>query len=176
MSDYGKNFGFLRSSEELRVAEGRFKTPAGSSLKLGSVVEIDPAAPGFVKQSATNAALVTGFSGLLLQEQDWNRSIYETDIVDSLQKGTAKGGQQTVITSGAGVKFWVKNTAASTRADGRSVSAVTMATLTGVVVGDTLSWDGSKFVKTGVASTTIAIAKVTAVNVAAGYVEAVLLG
>jgi hypothetical protein len=131
MSDYGLNFGFLRSDESSRSgAEGRFKTPVGSALLLGTMVEIDPATPGYLKQSAINAAVVTGYAGLLLQELEWDRSIYESeaDVIDSFMKGVAKPNKLAVITSGAGTKVWFKNTAGVTRADGREIASRTMAT------------------------------------------------
>jgi hypothetical protein len=175
MSDYGQNFGFLRSDESSRsAAEGRFKTPVGSALLLGTMVEIDPASPGYLKASAASADVITGYRGLLLQELDFDRSIYESDAasIDTLQKGVAKPNRLAVITSGAGTKVWFRNTAGATRADGRVIAARTMATLTSVVVGDTLGWDGSKWVE----DTTNPVMKVTAIDSAKGRVEAVLLG
>lgn len=179
MSDYGLNFGFLRSDESSRsAAEGRFKTPVGSALLLGTMVEINPSSAGYLKQSAINAAVVTGYCGLLLQELEWDRSIYESsmDALDSYQKGVAKPDKLAVITSGAGTKVWFKNTGAVTRADGRVISARTMATLTSVAVGDELGWDGSKWIETNGTTVTNAVMKVTAINSTTGLVEAVLLG
>lgn len=179
MSDYGLNFGFLRSDESSRsAAEGRFKTPVGSALVLGTMVEIDPATPGYLKASAVNAAVVTGYCGLLLQELEFERSIYESDAaqVDSLMKGVAKPNRLAVITSGSGTKVWMKNTSTVTRADGRVVNGRTMATVTGLVVGDVLGWDGTKFIKTNGGTVTNAVMKVTAVDTTKGLVEAVLLG
>lgn len=179
MSDYGLNFGFLRSDESSRsAAEGRFKTPAGSAYLLGTMVEIDPAAPGFIRQSAANAAVVTGYAGLLLQELEFDRSIYESDasLVDTLMKGVAKPNRLAVITSGAGTKVWFKNTSTVTRADGRVVAGRTMATLTGVAVGDNLGWDGTRWVAVNGTTVTNAVMKVTAVDTTKGLVEAVLLG
>lgn len=178
MSDYGLNFGFLRSDESSRsVAEGRYKTPAGSSLLLGTMVEIDPANPGYLKQSAANAKLITGYAGLLLQELDFERSIFESDVanIDSFQKGVAKPNRLAVITSGPGTKIWLKNTAGVTRADGRVIAARTMFTATGLAVGDQLGWDGAKWVESD--GTTIPhVMKITAFNSAKGLVEAVFAG
>lgn len=178
MSDYGLNFGFLRSDESSRsAAEGRFKTPVGSALLLGTMVEIDPASPGYLKQSAINAAVITGYCGLLLQELEWDRSIYESgaDAVDSFMKGVAKPNKLAVITSGPGTKVWFKNTSGVTRADGRVISAVTMFTAAGLAVGDNLGWDGSKWVESD--GTTIPhVMKITAFDSAKGLVEAVLQG
>lgn len=173
MSDYGLNFGFRRSDESMRRSEGRFRTPVGSALMLGTMVEIDPASAGYLKASAANGLLVTGFRGLLLQELDFERSYYESgpDTLDSFQKGVAKPNRLSVITSGAGVKVWFKNTAGVTRADGRVIAARTLATVTGVAVGDFMGWDGAKWVEDAVNK----VMQVTDVNVAAGYFEATLL-
>lgn len=176
MSDYGLNFGFRRSDESSRsAAEGRYRTPVGSSLALGTLVRIDADAPGFLEVAPANTALETGFSGLLLQELDFERSIYESEmgLVDSYMKGVAKANRLAVITSGPGTKVWYKNTPQINRADGRVVPARTMATVTGLVIGDTLGWDGVKWVKND-ATTTEAAMKVTNVDVSKGYFEATL--
>lgn len=175
MSDYGLNFGFLRSDESSRsAAEGRFKTPVGSSLRLGTMVVVDPATPGYLKAGAANEVPVTGYSGLLLQELDFDRSIYESDasLIDSFQKGVAKANRLAVITSGAGTKVWLKNTASVTRADGRVIPAVTLVAGIGTVaVGDELGWNGTAWDEAATAK----VLKVTAVNSAKGLVEAVLI-
>jgi hypothetical protein len=172
-SDYGRNFGFRRSDESVRTSEGRFKTPVGSALKLGSAVEIDPASPGYLKQSAANAAPVPGKSGLLVQEEEFIRGTYDVVGFDSYDKGLALPDKLSVITFGSGTKVWYQNTGSETRADGRSISARTMATLTSVAVGDRLGWDGSKWVESD-GGTTPHWFVVTAIDVAGGYVEAVL--
>jgi hypothetical protein len=171
-SDYGLNFGFLRSDESLRGTEGRFKTPVASSLLIGSVVEINPASAGYLKQSATSAVPKAGYCGLLVQELDWDRSIYESgpDMLDSFQLGVAKADRLSVLTWGAGVKFWLKNTSGVTRADGRVISART--TFSGSpAVGDGLYWDGAKFAKVTAAQPVFAT--VVAVN-SATFIEATL--
>ena len=172
-SDYGLNFGFRRSDESMRTSEGRFKTPVGSALKLGTAVEIDPASPGYLKQSATNATPVPGKSGLLLQEENHIRGTYDVMGYDSYDNGIAKADTLSVITFGAGVKVWYKNTAGSTRADGRVISAVTMFTAAGLAVGERLGWDGTKWVESD-GSTIPHWFVITSVDVAGGYVEAVL--
>lgn len=172
-SDYGLNFGFLRSDENVRWTEGRFSTPVGSSLLIGTVVEIDPATPGKLKQSATSAVLKAGYCGLLVQELEFERSIYESDasMLDSFQMGVAKANRLSVITGGAGVKVWLKNTTGSTRADGRVTSTRTMWS-GATAVGDTLYWDGAKFAKVTAAQPVVAT--VTAINTTTGLLEAVL--
>jgi hypothetical protein len=172
-SDYGLNFGFRRSDESLRLSEGRYKTPVGSALVLGTAVEIDASDPGYLKQCAANPVAVPGNHGLLLQEENHLRTTYDVMGYDSFDNGVAKADQLSVITSGAGTKVWFKNTAGQTRADGRVISAVTMFVAAGLVVGERLGWDGTQWVESD--GTTIPHWMVlTSVDVAGGYVEAVL--
>lgn len=149
-SDYGLNFGFRRSDESLATREGRFKTPAsGSQLLIGTAVELDPAEPGYLKQSAAGADAVTGLRGILVQEDSYIGSIFEAAPFlghDSLDLGLAKLDTLSTMWAGAGTKIWLKNTDAYARF-GRSKDAVTIVDLTGVVVGNSLGWDGSKWVK-----------------------------
>lgn len=172
-SNYGRNFGFRRSDESYRISEGRLRTPATGTFRIGQLVEIDPAAPGYLKAAAANAVGSGGTVGLLVQEEQFIGSIYGqgVEFYDSNNLGVAKNNTLSVLTCGAGTKVWFQNTAAETRADGRSLAAVTMVTLTGVAVGDYLTWDGSKFVEGTEANSML---RVTAVDVAKGYVEAVL--
>lgn len=184
-SDYGLNFGFLRSSEEVRVAEGRFRVPAAASWLLGTPVEPDASAPGYLKQSAANAAPITGYAGLLLQELEWLRSIYESDptLMDSYMYGAAKPAHLGIITNGAGTKVWFRNTASSTRADGRVISARTMFASAGVALGTVLGWSGTAWVVLagtsgaggGSAGVTNGWMKVTDYNSSTARVEAVLI-
>ncbi len=175
-SNYGLNFGFRRSDESVRVSEGRFRTPAtGAALLIGTAVQIDSANPGFLKVCAANAPIVPGVAGLLVQEEQHIGSIYGQPVstYDSFNFGLAKKNTLSVITTGAGVKVWFKNTTAQSRIDLRQTPGVTITTLTGVALGDTLGWDGTKWVKTTDAAA--AWMTVTDVRVAAGYVEGVLL-
>lgn len=146
-SDYGLNFGFRRSDESMATREGRYKTPAtGTALRMGTAVEIDGATPGYMKQSAANAAPVTGLRGLLVQEESHIFGVFDVLGHDSYDLGVAKLDQLSVIWAGVGTKVWFKNTPAYSRG-ARSKPAVTMVDLTGVAVGDSLGWDGAKWVK-----------------------------
>lgn len=177
-SDYGLNFGFRRSDESLRVSAGRYRTPAGSGgvLQIGTCVEIDPDAEGYLRVAAADAEARTGICGMLLQEEVWDRSIYENDWVDSFQLGLTKPDTLSVVTNGAGAKVWFKNTPEITRADGRVIPAVTIVTGLGSVgVGDQLSWDGSTWAVTDGTTLTNAHFEVTEVDVENGYIEAVCL-
>ena len=153
-SDYGLNFGFRRSDESMAIREGRQKTPkTGAALLLGTAVEIDPANPGYMKQSAANAAPVSGLHGLLVQEESHLGSVFQAAPYlghDSYDLGTAKLDQLSVIWAGSGTKVWFKNTPAYARGQ-RSKAAVQIVDLTGVNVGDKLGWNGTKWAKNATA-------------------------
>lgn len=173
-SDYGLNFGFRVSDESVRYSEGRFRTPVdGAPLLIGTAVEVDAANPGYLKASAANAPLIPGVSGLLIQEEQWDLSIFESSYVDSYNLGVAKKGRLSVVSTGAGTKVWFRNTPAVTSRPNRAQPAVTMATVTGLGVRDTVGWDGSKWVKT--TSADAAWMTVLDVNPDTGYFEGVLL-
>lgn len=174
-SDYGLNFGFRRSDESVRVSEGRVRTPAtGANLLLGTAVEINPAAPDFLRVAAANAKARTGICGLLLQEEVWDRTIYQSDRIDSFSLGVALKNRLSVITNGAGTKIWLKNTASQNRADGRSIAAVTMFAAGSVAVGAKLGWDGTKWVFVDGTTITNDFMEVTSYDASKGYLEAVL--
>ena len=170
---YGDNFGFRRSDE--RWTTGLYKTPVGSSLLIGTPVEINTSSAGFLKQCGANAAPLAGWCGLLIQELQFERSVYESDVsmVDTLAQGVAKANRLSVITGGAGIKFWVKNTVGSTRLDGRVIPTRTLYTITDIDVGDYITWDGSKYVVTAGQTNVTPFAKVEAVS--ATILEATLL-
>lgn len=173
-SDYGLNFGFRRSDESMATREGRFKTPAtGNALRIGTVVELDAATPGYLKQSATNPAPVSGLRGLLVQEESHITGLFDMVGHDSYDLGLAKLDQLSVMWAGVGTKVWFRNTAAYSRA-GRTKPAVTIVDLTGVAVGDQLAWDGAKYIKTNGTTLTNGLLTVTAVSTATGYCEAVV--
>ena len=189
-SNYGHNFGFLRSSEEVRVAEGRYRVQKGVAWMLGVAVEPhpDPSAlpvanrvDNAMRVAAANAAPVTGYCGLLLQELEMFRSIYDSEVnlMDSFMYGVAKPGQLGIITNGAGTKVWFRNTLAQDRADGRSIPAKTMFTTAGVALGVELAWNTDRWAAVNGTTLTNAHMKVTAYTPPTtnhgGYVEAVLL-
>lgn len=171
-SDYGLNFGFRRSDESMATREGRFKTPAtGDALLMGTAVEIDAANPGFLKACAANPAPVSGLRGLLVQEENHLMGVFETGLLghDSLDLGTAKKDQLSVMWAGVGSKIWFKNTGAYSRGT-RSKDAVQMVDLTGVAVGDSLGWNGTRWAEAASA----AAAWLTVTNVSTDYCEAVV--
>lgn len=174
-SDYGLNFGFRRSDESVRLSEGRVKTPvAGARLRLGTAVEIDPASAGYLKQAASGVKIRPGTSGLLIQEEDWDRTIYESPRIDSFALGLAYNNRLSVITTGAGTKVWMKNTASQTRADGRVIAAVAIFTATSVAVGRGLAWNGTVWVDASDPTASTSFMEVTYFDAAKAYLEAVL--
>lgn len=150
MSEYGPHFEFLDSRLDARWTEGKLRTPVGSTLLLGSMVEVDPASVGYLKQSAVNAAIKPKICGLLLQELQFEDSIFGLDPegFDTYSYGIAKPAKLALITGGSGVKVRLKNIASSTRSDGRVIAAKTTYSATGLAIGDPVGWDGSKFIKT----------------------------
>jgi hypothetical protein len=173
-SDYGINFGFRRSDESVRVSEGRLKTPVGSALQQGTLVTFDTSSAGYLKQAVASAPVVPGYTGLLVQEEIWDRPIYSPELVDSYQIGICLPNRLSVISTGAGVKFWIKNTAGFTQADGRVVAAVTMFDPTSIAVGDGIAWNGTEYVHVAAGDAT-EIARVTFYDSTALVLEAVLV-
>lgn len=149
-SDYGLNFGFRRSDESMATREGRYKTPATGALLQGTAVEIDAATPGYLKKSAASAPPLTGLRGLLVQEESHIMSSMFTASPglghDSIDLGTCKVDQLSVMWAGVGTKVWFKNTPAYSRGT-RTKGAVNIIDLTGVVVGDNLGWNGTLWVE-----------------------------
>lgn len=178
-SDYGLNFGFRRSDESMARREGRFKTPAASALRLGKPVEIDSASAGYLAVPSANAAPVPGFNGLLVQEDEHIDfgSGYTNSSIDSYDLGVATADRLSAFWFGSGVKVWMKNTPAITRADGRVIAAVTMWDPTSADVGTYLGWDGTDWVNSD-GTTTPHWMVITALDTGTAgseYVEAVLL-
>ncbi len=173
-SNYGLNFGFRRT-DDVAVREGRLRTPAVGTFRQGTLVQFDPAAPGYLKACPSGAVGDGGTVGLLIQEEAHILSIYGTSHIDTFALGNTKPNTLSAIWSGSGVKLWLKNTAIQTRADGRVIAAVQMVDLTGVAILDFLTWDGTKFIKSvAVDPLTNSMLRVTAVS-GTDYCEAVLV-
>lgn len=173
-SDYGLNFGFRVSGETLRIANGtNIRTPVGSSFQQGTLVEINNSSAGYLKQAGNAAKPRAGVCGLLLQEEVWDRSIYQSNQIDSFSLGVCLPNRLSVITSGAGVKIWMKNTGSITRADGRVIGAVAMFTNTSVALGRGLQWNGSVYVDIADPLDAASIGEVVAYT-GTNYVEVIL--
>lgn len=176
-SDYGLNFGFRRSDESMAIREGRLKVPAAGTFVQGECVVFDPANPGFLKRGAANEPAVPGYSGMLVQEEVWDRSIYGRQVLDSFALNEILNNRLATVWSGAGTKVWFKNTPAQTRVDGRVIAAAgLLASPATIAVGDRLGWNGTHWAEVdgAVGSPTNAHFVVTLSN-GVDYVEAVRL-
>jgi hypothetical protein len=172
-SDYGRNFGFRRSDETMAIREGRQKVPATGTFKQGECVVIDPANPGFLKRGVANQPAIAGFSGMLVQEEVWDRSHYGRQVLDSFALDEVLNNRLATIWSGAGTKVWFRNTALQQRVDGRVIAAAgLLVSPTTIAAGDFLGWDGTKWAE--VASDALAHFVVTLSN-GLDYVEATRL-
>lgn len=174
-SDYGLNFGFRVSDETRRSSNGRVRTPkTGAALLCGTAVEQDPTNPGFLRVAAAGVGPRTGTCGLLVQEEVWDRTIYQSEMVDSFSRGICLPNRLSVITNGPGTKVWFKNTNGQTRADGRVVAATTMFVAASVAVGRGLAWNGTQWIDIADPNAPSAFMEVSFYNAAAGLVEAFL--
>lgn len=175
MTNYGLNFGFRRSGGDSATREGKYKVPADLlDLRQGEVVEIDTTKPGFIKRAASNVALREGWSGLVIQEEGWLESYFAAPQRTTHDMGFVRPGLRCAIWTGKGLLIWLKNTPAVTRA-GRAIPARTVVA-TGLVVGDNVVWDGTKFAKAPGTGSPNIIGRVTQVAGTAGaeYAEIVL--
>lgn len=173
-SDYGLNFGFRRSDESMRSGtEGRLKVPAAGDFNQGDLVSFDPANPGFIKKAASGDPIEPGYTGLVIQEEGWDASIYEVPVGDSFMRGKVRNGRLCAIWTGAGLKVWLKNTGSQNRADGRAIAANDRLTAAAVAlpIGGLLGWSGTQF--DAAAGAANAVARVTLTN-GVDYLEAVL--
>jgi hypothetical protein len=174
-SDYGPNFGFRVSDETRRSSMGRVKTPAtGAILLQGTAVAIDATNAGFLRVATANEHPRTGTCGLLIQEESWNRTVYETSIIDSYALSVTKPNTLSVITNGPGTKVWFRNSTTKTRADGRVITGVTMFNPTGVAVGQGLAWNGTTWVNVAAPDDPTSFMEVVYFDSARAYLEAVL--
>lgn len=174
-SNYGPNFGFRRSDESMRSGtEGRQRVPATGTYKIGEIVELDAAAPGFVKRSAADAPIEPGFRGLLIQEDNWDAGVHDNQVFMTSDLDIVRNGNLCAIWTGAGLKIWLRNTAA--RAAGAGRRAVAGRTIVAgtfpTTIGQYLGWNGTAYAV--VLTKDLAVARVTLTDGVA-YCEATLL-
>lgn len=170
-SDYGPNFGFRRSDESMRSGtEGRLKVPATGNFKQGDLVTFDPAHPGFMMKAAANAPIDPGFTGLLIQEDAWDRDLHENGVFSTQDLDIVRLNRLAAIWTGGGLKIWLRNTPEKSNPGQRHRDAVQKIDVTGLAIGDLVGWDGTKYVKTSAA--TSAIGRATLVS--PDYAEVVL--
>lgn len=175
MTDYGVNFGFRRMDETIALREGRLKVPAAGTFKQGDIVARDTSAAGFLRIGANNEPAIVGMSGILIQEEGWDFSIYgESGVVDSYTKSIVRNSRLAQMVSGAGIKIWLRNNAQIVNPD-RTIAARTVVTVTSLAVGEYLGWDGSKYVENATAAQQHAVVTAVSGSGASGYAEAVLL-
>lgn len=149
-----RNFGMRRFTNLVR--EARFRAPAASDLRLGTLVQIDGSDADRIEQATAAAGVGVGGSGdvrtdlcgILWYEHDSQTfnsppfggaaGLLPQDL------DTAPAGRMVQVLHGAGTKVWLRNTAVDTTEPGLSYpntrAAVTMFDGT-PSVGDLLGWD-----------------------------------
>ena len=184
-----RNFGMRRFTNLVR--EGRLRSPAGSSLQLGSLVEQNPGTPAEIREADGTTGAAIGGSGSVLNS---NVGIlwYEHDAqtYNDPQHGgaagqlpqdldTAPGGRMVQVLSGKGVKIWLRNTALDTTEPGlnfpASRAAVTIWDVAGTTVGETLGWNAATNTYDVTTTAAEAFMVVTSIDSTLLVVEATLL-
>lgn len=189
-SNYGLHFGVRRWDEDVAIREGRYKTPTtGSKLLTGSCVEIDFAAPGYMKQGVNNCSSRVGVSGLLIWEDQFLQlgpigSINAPLRQDTALLAYAALGKYAVIAHGPGSKFWFRNVPERVLPDNYDFPAVVPVAGLGpdhgssVALGDFLGWNGTQWATVATADEgahPTAWMQVVTLNDAAASLEATLL-
>lgn len=151
-----RNFGMRRFTNLVR--EGRLRSAAGSSLRLGTMVEQNPTTPAEIREAdgtsgaaiGGSGSVLTGNVGILWYEHD--AQTYNDPAFGGAagllpqDLDTAPAGRLVQVLSGKGVKVWLRNTAADTTEPGLNFPAVrTVVTMVnniaGLSVGDALGWN-----------------------------------
>lgn len=156
-----RNFGMRRFTNLVR--EGRLRSAAGSSLRLGIMVEQNPGTPAEIREADGTSGAAIGGSGSVLNSNvgilwyEHDAQTYNTPAFGGAagllpqDLDTAPAGRLVQVLSGKGVKIWLRNTALDTTEPGLNFpaerAAVTMVNnIAGLTVGDLLGWDdGSTF-------------------------------
>lgn len=186
-----RNFGLRRFTNLVR--DGRLRAPAGSSLRLGSLVEQDPASPNEIREAdGTSGAAIGGTGdvrtskcGILWYEHDsqtYNDPAFGGAAGQLPQDlDTAPGGRMVQVLSGKGAKVWFRNTELDTTEPGLNFpatrEAVTMVNDVGgaLAVGDLLGWDATNDWWAATADASEAFLVVTSIDDTLNKVEAELL-
>ena len=182
-----RNFGFRRMTTNT-VREGRYRTAAASSLRLGTAVEVNLTTPTEIQEVADNSTGAVGADvknalvGILWYEHD--AQTLEGRAAGSLNVDldTAPAGRLVQMVHGPGTKVWLRNTDLDTTEPGLNYpatrAAVTMVTglgAAGVSVGDNLGWDDATSTWTVTTTPEEAILVVTSVDDTLKILEAVML-
>ncbi len=181
-----RNFGFRRFTNIVR--EGRLKTAAGSSLRLGTAVEQNLTTPTEVQECADNSTGAASpdthnnLVGILWYEHDAQTMEGRAAGSLNVDEDIAPAGRLVQVIRGPGVKVWLRNTDLDTTEPGlnypASRAAVTMVNglgSAGVSVGDLLGWDDANSWYAVTTTTAEAILRVESVDDSAKILEAVLL-
>jgi hypothetical protein len=175
---FTRNFEIRRYAGTM-VRDGSYKTPAGSSLVLGTIVESNSATPGELKAGVANTTRKGGV-GVLWFEHIQYQGV-DPNLVLYMDRDTAPAAVYAQIISGSGVKVVYKNTPAVTLVDGRTRAARTMFDPTSVALGGYLKWNGTTLVVGSAADATPAatdlmrVTKLDTTTAGSEIVEAVLL-
>lgn len=156
-----RNFGMRRFTNLVR--EARFRAPAASALRLGTLVEIDSSDTDRIRQATATAIggggdTTTDFCGILWYEHDsqtFNSPPFGGAAGQLPQDlDTAPAGRMVQVLHGPGAKVWLRNTAADTtepglnyasdRAEVTIVDGLGTATPS-VEVGELLGWNTSGY-------------------------------
>lgn len=153
-----RNFGMRRFTNLVR--EGRFRAPAATNLRLGTLVEIDPSDTARVREASAVAVGGSGdvraaMCGVLWYEHD--SQTFNTPPFGGAAGGLpqdldwAPAGRMVQVLHGKGAKVWFRNTEANTTEPGLHYSntrgAVEMVAGLGatptLAVGALLGWNAS---------------------------------
>jgi hypothetical protein len=150
-----RNFGMRRFTNTIR--EGRFRAPAASALRLGTLVEIDPGDTDRVRQATAVAIggagdVRLGLCGILWYEhdsQDYNdprfggaAGLLPQDL------DTAPVNRMVQVIHGSGTKVWLRNTDLDTTEPGLNFPAERAAVVMydgTPAVDDLLGWNTTGF-------------------------------
>lgn len=186
-----RNFGMRRFTNLVR--EGRFRSPSSATLRLGTLVEIDPSDTSRVRQAVDTAIGGTGdvrlsLVGILWYEHDsqtYNDPAFGGAAGQLPQDlDTAPVNRMVQVLHGPGAKVWLRNTEANTTEPGLNFpsdrAAVTMVAGLGgatptINVGDLLGWDNSAGNWAATTDATKAVLRVTYVDNALATLDAELL-
>lgn len=143
------------------VREGRFRSPAAADLRLGILVEIDPADTNRVREATAVAIggagdVRLGLCGVLWYEHDastYNDPRFGGAVGNlPMDLDMAPRSRMVQVLHGKGAKIWLRNTTADTPEPGLHFvpdrDAVTMVNGIGiasptVIVGTLLGWDAT---------------------------------
>ena len=184
-----RNFGMRRFTNLVR--EGRLRSPAGSSLQLGSLVEQNPGTPAEIREADGTTGAAIGGSGSVLNSNvgilwyEHDAQTYNTPAFGGAagqlpqDLDTAPGGRMVQVLSGKGVKIWLRNTALDTTEPGLNFpaerAAVTIWDVAGTTVGETLGWNASTNTYDVTTDASEAFMVVTSIDAALLVVEATFL-